>query len=56
VFSPTTPQDGKYHKLLVEIVDDQGNPLQLVNKKGKMKKTIVIAREGYTAPNSPAGN
>jgi VWFA-related protein len=56
VFSPTTPQDGKYHKLLVETVDDQGNPLQLVNKKGKMKKTIVIAREGYTAPNAPAVN
>jgi len=56
VFSPSTPQDGKYHKLLVEAVDDQGNPLQLVNKKGKMKKVIVIAREGYTAPNIPAGN
>ena len=21
-FSPTTPQDGKYHKLTVEVVDD----------------------------------
>ena len=56
VFSPSTPQDGKYHKLLVEAVDEQGNPLQLVNKKNKMKKVVVIAREGYTAPNTPAGN
>ena len=55
-FAPTTPQDGKFHKLLVEAVDDQGNPLLLVNKKGKMKKTIVIAREGYTAPNMPVVN
>ena len=56
MFSPSTPQDGRYHKLVVEAVDDQGNPLQLANKKGKMKKVVVIAREGYTAPNAPAGD
>ncbi|HEX4074797.1 MAG TPA: VWA domain-containing protein [Candidatus Acidoferrales bacterium] len=55
-FSPTTPQDGRYHKLIVQVVDDQGNPLELANKKGKKKKAIVDAREGYTAPNAPAGN
>jgi VWFA-related protein len=55
-FSPTTPQDGRYHKLTVEVVDDQGNPLELANKKGKKKKVEVTAREGYTAPNAPAGN
>ena len=55
-FSPTTPQDGKYHKLTVQVVDDQGNPLELANKKGKKKKVEVAAREGYTAPNAPAGN
>ena len=55
-FSPTTPQDGKYHKLTVEVVDDQGNPLELANKKGKKKKAEVTARQGYTAPNAPAGN
>lgn len=55
VFSPSTPPDGRYHKLVVEAVDDQGNPLELANKKGKMKKVVVIAREGYTAPNPPAG-
>ena len=24
--------------------------------KGKMKKVVVTARQGYTAPNAPAGN
>jgi len=56
VFSPSTPQDGRYHKLTVEAVDDQGNPLELANKKGKMKKVVVISREGYTAPKAPAGD
>jgi VWFA-related protein len=55
-FSPSTAQDGRYHKLVVEVVDDQGNPLELANKKGKMKKAVVIAREGYTAPNAPNGD
>jgi VWFA-related protein len=56
-FSPTTPQDGRYHKLSVEVVDDQGNPLELANKKGKKKKAIIIARDGYTAPAAaPTGN
>lgn len=55
-FSPSTPQDGRYHKLTVEVVDDQGNPLQLANKKGKMKKAVVNAREGYVAPRPPAGD
>ncbi len=55
VFSPTTPQDGKYHKITVQAVDDQGNPMELVNKKGKKKKAVVAAREGYVAPrNAPA--
>jgi VWFA-related protein len=57
VFSPSTPPDGRYHKLAVEAVDEQGNPMELANKKGKMKKVVVIAREGYTAPTAPpAGN
>jgi VWFA-related protein len=55
-FSPTTPQDGRYHKLTVQVVDDQGNPLELANKKGKKKKVIVDAREGYTAPTASPGN
>lgn len=55
-FAPSTPQDGKYHKLTVEVVDEQGNPLELVNRKGKKKKAVVIAREGYVAPNAPSGS
>ncbi len=55
-FSPSTPQDGRYHKIVVQVVDDQGNPLELADKKGKKKKAVVIAREGYTAPMAPAGD
>lgn len=57
-FTPSTPQDGKYHKLKVEVVDPQGNPLMVANKKGKEKKVLVYARQGYTAPSAPpaAGN
>jgi VWFA-related protein len=57
-FTPSTPQDGRFHKLKVEVVDPQGNPLMVANKKGKEKKVIVYARQGYTAPNAPppAGN
>ena len=54
-FSPSTPQDGRYHKLIVQVVDDEGNPMELADKKGKKKKAVVIAREGYTAPNAPTG-
>ena len=53
-FAPSGPPDGRYHKLTVQVVDDQGNPLELVNKKGKKKKVVVIAREGYTAPSVSA--
>ena len=56
-FTPSTRQDGKYHKITVEVVDDQGNPLLLRNKKGKKQKVDVYAREGYMAPNpTAAGN
>jgi VWFA-related protein len=55
VFSPSTPQDGKYHKIAVEVLDDQGSPLMLVNQKGKKKKAVVKAREGYMAPHPSAG-
>jgi len=58
-FTPSTPQDGRYHKLKVEVVDPQGNPLMVANKKGKQKKVLVYARQGYTAPTAtaqPGGN
>jgi len=58
-FSPSTPQDGRFHKLKVEVVDPQGNPLMIANKKGKEKKVVVYARQGYAAPTAtpqPSGN
>jgi Ca-activated chloride channel family protein len=42
--------DGRYHKLKIELVDDQGQPLRIVNQKGKLVKYRVQARDGYYAP------
>jgi VWFA-related protein len=55
-FTPSTSPDGKYHKLKLEIVDEQGNPMMQPDRKGKMKKVIVIARQGYTSPKPSAGD
>ena len=56
-FAPTSPNDGKFHKLKIEILDDQGNPMLVpTGKKGKMKKVTVYARNGYTSPGSLSGN
>ncbi len=50
-FVPTNPsKDGKFHKLKVELVDEQGSPLRIVNQKGKQVKYRISAREGYYAP------
>jgi len=52
-FVPTNPtKDGKFHKLRVDLVDDQGNPLRIVNEKGKVVKYHIVTREGYYAPRS----
>ena len=52
-FVPTNPaRDGKFHKLKVDLVDDQGNPLRIVNQKGKVVKYRIVARDGYYAPKS----
>ena len=52
-FVPTNPtKDGKFHKLKVDLVDDQGNPLRIVNQKGKEVKYKLLARDGYYAPKS----
>jgi VWFA-related protein len=49
-FSPATlAQDGKYHRLKVEIVAADGKPLMVTNPKGKRQKSRVYAREGYIA-------
>lgn len=50
-FIPTnSTKNGKYHKLKVELVDAQGNPLIITNQKGKKVKYRVVAREGYFSP------
>lgn len=52
-FVPTdSAKDGKFHKLKVQVVDEQGNPLRVVNQKGKVVKYRVVARDGYYAPKS----
>jgi VWFA-related protein len=48
--------DGKYHKLKVEVLDDKGNPLVVTDKKGKSRKIVVYAREGYTAISGSVGD
>ena len=52
-FVPTNPaKDGRFHKLRIDLVDEQGNPLRPINPKGKVIKYRVVAREGYYAPKS----
>lgn len=52
-FVPTNPaRDGKFHKLKVELVNADGNPLRIVNQKGKTVKYRIVARDGYYAPKS----
>ncbi len=41
-------QDGTYRKIKVELVSEDGGPLQ-VNVNGKRAKVSIIAREGYMA-------
>ncbi|MGD0222317.1 MAG: VWA domain-containing protein [Terriglobia bacterium] len=52
-FVPTdATKDGRFHKLKVAVVDDQGNPLTIFNEKGKKVKYHIVSREGYYAPKS----
>jgi VWFA-related protein len=54
-FSPSNAtRDGKYHKLKVEIVGPDGSPLRITDAKGKRRKAVVYAREGYVAAKEPA--
>jgi VWFA-related protein len=46
--------DGKYHKIKVELVAPDGKPLVIVNQHNKKVKYHIYAREGYMAP-KPAG-
>lgn len=43
-------RDGKFHKISVELVGPDGQPLKVFNDKGKKIKYKVYARQGYYAP------
>lgn len=49
-YHPSNPkQDGTYRKIKVEVIGPDGQPLKVVDQKGKPLKYQVVAREGYTA-------
>jgi VWFA-related protein len=50
------PNDGKYHKIKLELLGDDGSPLVITNQKGKKVKYVVYAREGYLAPKTGVGD
>jgi VWFA-related protein len=47
---PKAARDGKYHRLKVEVVGQDGKPLRVTDKDGRSRKVLVRTREGYTAP------
>ena len=49
-------RDGKVRKIKVELVDDNGNPLVVVDQNNKKVKYQVYAREGYMAPKGGVGD
>jgi VWFA-related protein len=56
-FTPTTgANDGKFHKVKVELVAPDGGPLAITDRKGKKQKLVVYAREGYTAVKGGVGD
>ncbi len=56
-YTPTTgANDGKFHKVKVELVKPDGSPLEVTDQKGKKQKVVVYAREGYTAVKGGVGD
>ena len=56
-YSPSNRNnDGKYHKIKVELVTPDGGPYTVIDQKGKKHKFQVYARQGYTAPTSNVTN
>jgi VWFA-related protein len=56
-YSPSAgANDGKFHKVKIELVQPDGSPLVVVNQKGKKQKYQVYAREGYTAVKGGVGD
>ena len=53
-YTPTNQaRDGKFRKIKVEVVGEDGKPVELKDKKGKKLKLVVYSREGYLAPKGP---
>ncbi|HKW63729.1 MAG TPA: hypothetical protein VJN89_14355 [Candidatus Acidoferrum sp.] len=49
-FLPSTSTlDGRYHKLKVEVVGPEGDLLRVTDAKGRRRKIVVYARDGYMA-------
>jgi len=45
-----TKMDGSYRKIKIELINPaNGDPLKMVNEKGKQLKYQIIARDGYSA-------
>jgi VWFA-related protein len=56
-YTPTTgANDGKFHKVKIELVQPDGSPLAVTDQKGKKQKVVVYAREGYTAVKGGVGD
>lgn len=51
-YSPTNvARDGKFRKIKVDLVNPQtGEPLRIVDEKGKSLKYTIVAKNGYNAP------
>ncbi|HTX42560.1 MAG TPA: VWA domain-containing protein [Acidobacteriaceae bacterium] len=49
-YKPSNPKmDGTYRRIRVELVDNEGHPLRMVDEKHKPLKYDIIARDGYRA-------
>lgn len=49
-YKPSNPKmDGTYRRIRVELVDNEGHPLRMVDEKHKAVKYDIIARDGYRA-------
>src|SRR2546428_8857450 len=56
-FTPSSgANDGKFHKVKVELVAPDGGPLTVVDQKGKKQKYQIYAREGYQATKAGVGD
>lgn len=49
-------RDGKFRKIKVELVAPDGEPLTVLDQKGKKQKWVVYAKQGYYAPKDSGVN